>query len=246
MDTICINHDDNAEKSAQVAIMGDVYGAVSEVLACIGPADEASQQVYRYTQALAKPVTGLEGLLEHRGMIWEFFDDVEIAIDFWKRWGLDQGPPVVRELCERYVQFCKRPFLRRLWILQELFEGGADTLLLAGKHILRLRDMRPLSLAIKYCFQNPPFKGVAQRGDEGNAFDLPYSAVRRRWDFDEAMSMYSTFLCKNPRDRSFGTLRIIDWSDDSPPRPDYEISRFDLALSLISKATRIEYSNSVP
>jgi len=39
VDAICINKNDLAEKSAQVAIMGDIYVKTSFVLACIGPTD---------------------------------------------------------------------------------------------------------------------------------------------------------------------------------------------------------------
>ncbi|KAF9763118.1 hypothetical protein IL306_003236 [Fusarium sp. DS 682] len=45
IDSICINQDDNDEKSYQVAMMGDIYTKAFKVLACIGPHEDNSEML---------------------------------------------------------------------------------------------------------------------------------------------------------------------------------------------------------
>ncbi|KXT07058.1 hypothetical protein AC579_5870 [Pseudocercospora musae] len=235
MDAICINQRDKGEKNAQVAIMGDIYESATSVMACIGLADTHSEKVFRFAPEISRLVAGLQGLLERRGQFFEFFSDMKIAIDLWKQWALAQGGSAVQDLCEQYFQFCKRPYFRRLWILQEIFAGRDDTILLAGTGMVRLRDVRDLSLAIGYCLRE--FAGTSYEAlTAGDDFDNMYQVVHRRWSFDEAIAIFGSFLCKDPRDRIFGTLKLTDWDDDTPPQPDYDVSAFDLAISLFSKS----------
>ncbi|KAF4336685.1 hydrolase or acyltransferase (alpha beta hydrolase superfamily) [Fusarium beomiforme] len=45
IDSICINQNDNDEKSYQVAMMGNLYTKASKVLACVGPQQDNSQMI---------------------------------------------------------------------------------------------------------------------------------------------------------------------------------------------------------
>ncbi|KXS93877.1 hypothetical protein AC578_5498 [Pseudocercospora eumusae] len=235
LDAICINQGDKEEKNAQVAIMGDIYESASSVIACVGLADDHSETVFRLAPEISRLVAGLQGLLEQRGQFFEFFSDMKIAIDLWKQCALAQGGSAVQDLCEQYFRFCKRPYFRRLWILQEIFAGRDDTILLAGTGMARLRDVRDLSLAIAYCLR--AFAGTSYEAlTAGDEFDSMYQVIHRRWGFEEAIGLFGSFLCKDPRDRIFGTLKLTDWDDDTPPQPDYDMSAFDLAILLFSKS----------
>ncbi|RKL27128.1 hypothetical protein BFJ72_g13361 [Fusarium proliferatum] len=46
IDSICINQDDNDEKSYQVAMMDDIFTRASKVLACVGPHQDNSQTIH--------------------------------------------------------------------------------------------------------------------------------------------------------------------------------------------------------
>lgn len=46
VDSICINQDDNAEKSLQVAMMGEIYSQAFQVLACVGLHENGSDFLF--------------------------------------------------------------------------------------------------------------------------------------------------------------------------------------------------------
>ncbi|KAK7587743.1 hypothetical protein V3481_010437 [Fusarium oxysporum f. sp. vasinfectum] len=52
INSICINQDDNKEKSYQVAMMSDIYTGASKVLACVGPHQDNSQILRNFFDSL--------------------------------------------------------------------------------------------------------------------------------------------------------------------------------------------------
>ncbi|KAF5268133.1 hypothetical protein FOXYS1_981 [Fusarium oxysporum] len=55
IDSICINQNDNDEKSDQVAMMGNTYTRASKVLACIGPHQDNSHMIRNMLDSVAVP-----------------------------------------------------------------------------------------------------------------------------------------------------------------------------------------------
>lgn len=43
IDSVCINQDDNAEKNAQVAMMGRIYQSAASVASCLGPGNQLGE-----------------------------------------------------------------------------------------------------------------------------------------------------------------------------------------------------------
>ena len=66
--------------------------------------------------------------------------------------------------------------------------------------------------------------------------------LRQRWrfsergeksSFSEALELFSSLQCQDPRDKIYGTLGLIDWEHASPIEPDYSKSRYDLAAECL-------------
>ncbi|EME83049.1 uncharacterized protein MYCFIDRAFT_137593, partial [Pseudocercospora fijiensis CIRAD86] len=93
IDAICINQRDIAEKSAQVNMMGIIYEKASQVVCCIGPADESSEYLHAWITT---------------GMAW-----------LRSRVGPDERD--ILQLFKHYSTFRDRAYWSRLWILQEVF-----------------------------------------------------------------------------------------------------------------------------
>ena len=75
IDAICINQNDNEEKSHQVAVMGDVYRKASEVLIWLGDEDESTLSAFHTISELVAKIPdsgiGRAGDLQRRGYVKE-------------------------------------------------------------------------------------------------------------------------------------------------------------------------------
>jgi hypothetical protein len=52
IDAICINQEDDAERTQQIGIMGEIYGCASQVLVYLGEADQNSKRVFDHVAQL--------------------------------------------------------------------------------------------------------------------------------------------------------------------------------------------------
>ncbi|EXK80584.1 hypothetical protein FOQG_14936 [Fusarium oxysporum f. sp. raphani 54005] len=64
IDSICINQNDNDEKSDQVAMMGNIYTRASKVLACIGPHQDNSHMIRNMLDSVVRLSPELYSLRE--------------------------------------------------------------------------------------------------------------------------------------------------------------------------------------
>ena len=146
IDFLCINQEDNIEKSWQVEMMGDIFKQATHVYAWLGAADHNSDVALRY----------LDKVGEKAEACW--IENAEGAhLEVWlrlaasKNLNYDSGPPVVfsetpqglamvarRDLedlfhsisgwrrrnnlfpLEEMVKFFARPWWGRIWVLQEV------------------------------------------------------------------------------------------------------------------------------
>ncbi|KAH7024411.1 heterokaryon incompatibility protein-domain-containing protein [Microdochium trichocladiopsis] len=122
IDSICINQDDAAEKSAQVQIMGDIYAKASSVLACIGPSDAASDFVIKFAKDIDARLADLKEE-ESRGRVIREDGTSPLLPGLWRR---------LSELSRHWASFTARPYFGRLWVMQELHEGSGRTTVLCG------------------------------------------------------------------------------------------------------------------
>lgn len=228
IDSICIDQEDSEEKSAQVAIMGEIYAQAVEVLACVGPADESSEYIQQKLPIIDK-------------IIQDFPEDwydygIEQARAYWNPPG---GEDAVIRLADHWDVFCDRPYFHRLWVVQELYEAKHSFKILCGMTLLSWDKLVDLQWALYSCFNllhdAPTARGSCSEAikDLDGLLDMHDD---KAFEFYYFMISVCNLDCEDPRDRIYGTLRLIDWDRVGIPRPvpDYNISNFDLALQIMN------------
>ena len=239
IDAVCINQDNIAEKSDQVAIMGDIYEMAAHVLACVGPADASSDEI---KDALADIDAVLQPTPEN------LFDDEDTEMNSYKDktlWRPPLGDDYARQICKDFKTFCDREYFRRVWILQELFGGihrGNCILILCGTYqmdwsgILEL-DSRTTWVTGALNLWHDTEMSTAVIWRLRNIFALYGS---HRFVLGNLISHTQHYDCHDPRDRIFGTLRLTDWMrfNRTPPSPDYHILPFHLAVKVLTSCDR--------
>lgn len=226
LDAICINQSDLIEKSSQVAIMGDIYAKATNVLACIGPAEHSSDTI---RDALKNLDAALRDLPE---AWWDALDS-----EWWE-------PPqdeatAVKRLAEQFNKFCDRPYFRRVWIVQELFEGKGRNVILCGSYQLDLDKLRDLeSRLYKYfrAWTERPYHPDWLSGRFSELDDLLSPQSFSGTPLTRVLVSIEEFECHDVRDRIFGTLRLVDWARFGKPSPvpDYQVSPLQLAFDMMS------------
>lgn len=105
VDAVCINQEDNEEKSVQVQRMGRTYTGAVEVLIWLG----RNPSIVEYFEWINRPRTILEQLLKYLH--------------------LDATPKTLRT---PIIEFVSHPYWRRAWILQEVVLARSRRLLCCG------------------------------------------------------------------------------------------------------------------
>lgn len=136
VDAICINQDDNDEKSKQVAMMGDIFESAECVLACVGMHDESSQH-------LARALHSFDGVLERFDVSLlplltngdsgdgsnasDDDEEPEISPETGRCLSLCAGwfelmpDEDAHQFMKALDEFPQRSYFWRIWILQELY-----------------------------------------------------------------------------------------------------------------------------
>ena len=114
IDAICIDQTNEEEKAEQVAMMGDIYWYAECLLACVGPHKNDSEfltgEIQRRHRMLA--YASYLGFTELKDAKWRIFG-----------WMLRHRIRTMNRLFEALLNFLKRSYFSRVWILQELCMG---------------------------------------------------------------------------------------------------------------------------
>jgi hypothetical protein len=122
VDAICINQEDLQEKSQQVGMMGQIYKSAQHVLACVGNHADDSRFFYQEltTWAIAKRPRS------HLNII--------------RRICLRRGIFTALRFIHAAIDFTKRPYFSRLWILHEL-RNAKESSILCGTDVVSKYDV---------------------------------------------------------------------------------------------------------
>jgi hypothetical protein len=232
MDSVCINQCDLRERAGQVTIMGEIYRQARVVLVCLGPHADDSDFLFRSLSAL--DYAGYSGRSSK-------YVGPRIRQQFLRRTNDAQAP---QRLMKALDHLGDRPYWKRLWIIQEI-TLAQNVLFLCGdtqiglrrfiKLLHYLRDYRtPRSSANRINLsrhmantlqQALPCSRTAAPETETSTAQTPLST---------ALQTFGNSLCHDVRDRIYGLDALIAWPPHLPRlRPDYTISRVDLARRLL-------------
>ncbi|KAF4332223.1 het-6-heterokaryon incompatibility [Fusarium beomiforme] len=126
-DAICINQNDQAEKSVQVPRMSEIYGKCERVLAWLGPVESAEDdQTRKLAQKLKCFASSAQNLTE----------DDAITLFMKSAHSDETAAAEVEDVRKALRSIGHRPWFRRIWILQEAVLAQKQPILLCGVYEL--------------------------------------------------------------------------------------------------------------
>lgn len=211
-DAVSINQSSNTEKSHQVSLMGRIYGAASNVVAYLGPESDGSHLIPALLRKLAQAELGQ-------------------MIDQSFRPGQKGLPPDSDPSWVALRAFLRRPWFRRVWILQESvvnpeiyltcgnWTERADLLMEVGRKamnvMVHVNHMLPNfgqdGPEFKSCFQLRAMNLARKMISDGQVLKL-----------QDVLSNFGRADATKARDHLFGLLSLASERNDPALYPDYE------------------------
>lgn len=155
IDSLCINQNDQIEKAAQVQQMGRVYKRAGNIIVWLGEADEGSDLSIFILENMSKML---------RAEYVEVFDNSDpILATAWREIAVVRAGAALRRFAQQTAKntvfaseifegdllhaFFRRPYWRRLWIIQELTNGRAGMPIVCGQRVTQWRYIRDAAIA---------------------------------------------------------------------------------------------------
>lgn len=223
IDAICIDQrdgNDNLEKNAQVAQMGDVYRKAAQVLACVGPHAHDSEFLYRMMkedEPLFRP------WLASACREGTFNNSSVLHLSSLLIWKAKHRKATIVRLRKALASFLKRPYFHRVWIYQELFLGQKIVVLCS-------HDSVPISwvwMTLQAVTPDDDTATVESRLRAG-------ATTRESRPLMDALAEVEFLDCQDARDRLYGTLSVIKWTGPRSVQADYSKDPFDLAVAALA------------
>lgn len=227
MDALCIDQDNDEEKSHQVQRMGQIYQSASRVLACPPPPwfyHEPDRVTYYEAIAFVQKQIKLhpESSLGDVARCWSIRWDGgswmrRIKVPSMYDW------PLASLITSKYWS--------RLWIIQELVLARTVDVL-CDHTLLPLPVLAHIWLKATNRYQEEP---------EAEFFKRIVMTPRGLLSPEAAFSRFRAFECANPLDRVYGLAYLIEWPKElGPIRTDYTISTCTLASRVLPYVKPVE------
>jgi hypothetical protein len=137
IDQICINQDDDKEKSLQVRLMNQIYAKAEKVLVWLGPAENGSDTVMDIWSKIGQNARdiGLESfyteerLPQLQPIIINADPADPLTIEFQTLF--EKSRCMYKDCLDAIVAWFQRPWFKRVWVVQE-FCLCADTIYVCG------------------------------------------------------------------------------------------------------------------
>lgn len=140
IDQICINQDDNTEKTDQVNLMGRIYAAAAQLFVWLGPeADDSDAVMALWSDVgLAARGLGIESYwtTERAGLLRTIRPGEVLAADdemLIFQALIEESVPRFKVLLRAMVAWTQRPWFRRVWVMQEFALPRKPPLFVCGK-----------------------------------------------------------------------------------------------------------------
>ena len=197
IDAICINQNDQVEKSEQVGQMPKIYSGSLRTVIWLGETEPSAPTCI----VRANGYCAIEGFssVEHGNMLQlldHFVEDAE------------------RASLKPEARYLMRVWWKRLWCIQEFMLSPRVPKVMAGPHLVRWHDF----LTLAEYNVSPLFKGHNNLGhpssvDPSSLDHDPehWQGPSRRKSLLELLRItYKDFACSDPRDRIFALIGITD------------------------------------
>lgn len=220
-DAICINQEDEIEKSYQVMRMSRIYSQASRVIAWLGPEEADTKEAFTTLEYLAK-----QAVLTTDDWV---FASPDAEQPTWHR--PETKLPYSVETWYAIRRLLQRPWFDRLWVVQEINLGNRESILQCGKSELSWVHFRNAFIVL---FQK------TERLDEtlGRWFDRA-KTLNFSWEavtFDSLFALNYYRRCSKPRDRIYALLGMASPGFRNEIRPTYDCDEIEA-----SKAAFLSY-----
>ncbi|RGP66195.1 hypothetical protein FSPOR_6815 [Fusarium sporotrichioides] len=262
VDAICINQNDQAEKSIQVPHMSEIYGKCERVLAWLGPVhNEEDSQVCK----LAEKLTHFSSNVEQ-----EDTEDNQIT-KFMELGKSDDEAATEVELVRNALRSIgHRPWFRRIWILQEAVLAQTQPILLCGPYelgydiffktwVLMLNPSEDGQLLYSFMSENPvrfkaiefEYKNILQKRsvtDQGQKKGLVVQHKQCAIDILELLNEATELEATVPHDRLYALIGLLACDPlPEPLQPDYtkpfEKLCYDSAIFILEQTKDVRVLN---
>jgi hypothetical protein len=247
VDAICIDQENLDEKSKQVAMMGNIYKRAAHVFACVGNHTDDSLFLFQNIGPFLLTMCESESWTK------------SLILNLSRRPGLFK----TRRLIRACMDFARRPYFSRLWVLQEL-KMAKQASLLCGRGVVSKDHFEAiftrLSLYVYGSPQDPTWKLVSVLLRPDATYKVPSSRTVDRMS-DEKLSkthmanlrlvfgtldllskgtiptdlVKATFRlqCTIPKDKVYGIISLLESGGDALIIPDYTKTEFEVAVDLL-------------
>lgn len=255
IDQICINQKDRNEKSAQVAMMGEIYQNADRVITYLGAAVDSPQEerglsllkrldayyqddiITLHSCESSHEASQKVSLGEIKGLPQKL---AELGID------IDQEKASGHDWIWLY-DMCFGEWTQRLWMVQEQLLNR-NTIMLRGPHVLSWESVAGIvSLASTLVLPQGPYAAFWRRKGRDRLPDGFADAVfflsttrfhivkgncRFKYSLRATMSRLRALQCRDPRDRVYALMSICSDMGKLGIVPDYSQSNTALRFSL--------------
>ncbi|KAF4428342.1 HET-domain-containing protein [Fusarium austroafricanum] len=149
VDAICINQASNAEKSAQVAMMGDIYRGASNVRIFLGEEKDDSAMVMQYLGSDEPDIVQGEALANpgDQSQYGDADENCKRVIQRIERCGFNPT-----QFFRATDAFLKRPWWSRLWVVQEFALARQQPLWHCGRLSVTTTNLQERLIPLFQCF----------------------------------------------------------------------------------------------
>ncbi|KAI1457281.1 heterokaryon incompatibility protein-domain-containing protein [Annulohypoxylon moriforme] len=250
VDAICINQDDNDEKSHQVGMMGNIYKGCTNCIIWLGESAEKPEADVRSTAAVR--AIELLGLLASDQHLQDLpcFKAVK-----------GQRTDIVKKYEDHFAalgQLLDLPWWRRIWVIQELVLPRKVTFLYASEQLpyqALVGAVAMLNTHAATCCKShrmtlralgfDPLLVIQEQVD-------PIVSTRERWANRESTTLsqlrrqFYAFQATEKRDLFYGLLGLVtDWGSAGPLVPNYgspsRVAITEAVFKCISEQTGMEF-----
>ncbi|KAL7905894.1 heterokaryon incompatibility protein domain-containing protein [Trichoderma velutinum] len=210
IDAICINQTDNAERSAQVAIMGDIYRQAKQVVVWLGSEENQSSHALSLLDSLGEKVR----------VDWDTGAITPSSNDAGDKHWADKyaSLPYDKKDLESLTNLFQRQWFERLWIRQEIILSR-DAVVQCGLQIIPWKRFRRALFVIA----GKDFSSVRPGSELSNWITVIRPRLRLLYQvcttksttFGDLRYNFGLSRCQDPRDRIYGVLSILDEREQS-------------------------------
>jgi hypothetical protein len=196
IDALCINQQDESEKSSQVVRMSDIYRLADRVIVWLGPEDEGSKDAVSILRHIGSQVE----------VDWKC-GRMQPVEDGERLWADIKEPLPLKNPDYRLIHdLLNRSWFERLWVQQEIGLANEKAIIICGLDSI---DWRQFSDAI-YCLyvrSRPYDKDQELLSRLRLPVEMAYSKSRRDGlPYATVLRKQTKLKCADPRDRIFAVL----------------------------------------